>query len=586
MPSPPNADSGDESDDEPGDKPEIRPDDGSDDEPNTTTAPESGGESGDEPNNESGDESRETEADNGSDDDSGDEPEARSDNESGDEYGDESETGSGHESGDDTAGPSSAPTSPKRPTRTPLPSGRPTKITIKFKTTRTQTAPSAESQDGTDLDSPAGPSAGESVSDSPGDGSDEDSPKKRKNKGKQNATHNEADTDSDPEVPEESSEPAEPEDDASRDDSEEHTNNSHSGEGSDPEGSQDSDQGTPDEATPSRRSTPGSVGGNSEHTSTPSKTPQERKVSKNEDPIQIGSDESEQENEPHQRTIVHYGSDDETEMLVHERPDPDQTFDNGENTLNLEDYPSSVAEGPDWREEYDGSENDGDNQHDDPSGNAGGDYEDKDNDDDDSEVHLPDYTMFEPDETEGQPEMGRVQGSESDLSRQSSPSGVSPGFPRNNRSPSHSPDPSAGGQQHPSGSSGRQGSTAQGSKNGQSSGSNKSSATGGGNGSAATKTKNATGKRGRLEDFATDDEARPQKRQREDKTAVPKPRKRFPRTQYRKICPYPSPRESQPQTSEKRETTKRPSSSLEEAVEKYAKRTRLLEGKREGDLEK
>ncbi|KAG7038580.1 duf1445 domain protein [Colletotrichum scovillei] len=419
-------------------------------------------------------------------------------------------------------------------------------------------AGAAQSQDGTDSnhsDFPVGPSADES--------------------------------DSDIEVPEESSEPEEPEDDASRDDSEEPTNNSQRSEGSHPEDPQDSDQGTPDEATRSRRSTPGSVGGGSEPMSTPSKTPQERKGSKNMDPTQTGSDESEssqvprepqsehsqQEDEPPQRTIVHYGSDDETEMLVHERPDPDQTFDNGDNTFNLEDYPSSV----DWRGEHDGSEDDGDNRYD-QSGNVGGDYEGNEDDDDDSEMHLPDYTMFDPDETEGRPEMGHGQGSESNLSRQSSPGGVSPVFPRNNRSPSHSPDPSAGGQQQPSGSSGGQGSTAQGRKNGQSSGNNKGSATGGGRGSVATKTKNATGKRGRPEDHTADDEARPQKRQREDtgKTAVPTLRNKFPRTQYRIICPYPSSRESQPKTSDKRATAKRPSSSLDEAVEKPAKKTRVL----------
>ncbi|KAK1494165.1 hypothetical protein CTAM01_09046 [Colletotrichum tamarilloi] len=551
VPSPHDADSGDESDDGAGGEPGTKPDDGS------------GGESGDEPNNESGEEPEvesgdesEEESQAGSGDESGDEPEAGS----GDESVEEPESESDNESGDDTAGPSSDPTPPKRPTRTPLPNGRPTKIKISLKATKPQTSPVTESQDSNGSDSAVGPSADES--------------------------------DSDPEAPEESSEPEEPEDDASRDDNEEQTDNSQRSEGSDPEGPQDSDQGTPDEATRSRRSTPGSVGGDSEQMSTPSKTPQERKGSKNEDPIQVGSEESEssevpleprsedsqQDDEPHQPTIVHYGSDDETEMLVHERPDPDQTFNNGDDTLNLEDYPSSVGGDPGWRGEYDGSEDDGDDRYDTQSGSVGGAYEDNEDDDDDSEVHLPDYTIFEPDETEGQPEMGRGQGSESDLSRQSSPGGVSPVFPRNDRSPSHSPGPSAGGQQQPSGSSGGQGSTAQGRKNGQSSGNNKGSATGGGHGSAATKTKNATGKRGRPEDHTADDEARPQKRQREDMgtAAVPTVRKKFPRAQYRQICPYPSPRESRPKTSDKRATVKRPSSLLDETVEKPAKKTRLL----------
>ncbi|KXH59284.1 hypothetical protein CSAL01_10314 [Colletotrichum salicis] len=536
-------------------------------------------------------------------------PIASSDDESGDKAGDEPEAGP-EDAPDDTAGPSSAPTSPKPPPRKPLPTERPKKITIKWNPSKTATAPTPNTQSGTESDvsdSPIDTSAVESDSDASGDFSDEESPKKKKkktDKGKQKATDNKADTDSEPEVTEVSSEPGEPEDEVSQDESEEQTDSSRRDESSDPEGSQDGRQDTADEATPARESTPESDGGNSGHISTSSKTPQDRKGRKSDDPIQIDSGGSEQsdvdseqrseeslqekdrENPEHEgdeesslypSTIVHDVSDDETEMLVHDRPDPDQTIDYGDNTLNLTDYPSSVVEGPNRSGEFDGSDEDGDNEYRDQSSYGRGGYGDNDDRDDDSEIHLPNYTMFNPDDTEGQPEMGRGQGSESNLSRQSSPGGVSPGFPRHNRSPSHSPDPSAGGQQQPSGSSGGQGSTAHGRTSRQSRGSSsgdKGSASGGGNGCAATKTKSASCKRGRPEDLSADSEGRPQKRQRDDlgKATMPTMSNKI-RCGYR---PYPRPLESQPQTSDKRASTKRPNSSVDETVAKPGKKTRLI----------
>ncbi|KAK1621570.1 hypothetical protein BDP81DRAFT_174058 [Colletotrichum phormii] len=598
MPSPPIASSDDESCDKAGDEPEAGPDEESEAGP--------GNESEAGPGNESEDKSG-NEPDTGS----GDEPAAGS--------GDESEAGSGNESEDgpnagpedapdDTAGPSSAPTSPKPPPRKPLPTERPKKITIKLNPSKTATAPAPDTQSGTesdDSDSPIDTSAAESDSDASGDVSDEESPKKKKtDKGKQKATNNKADTDSDPEVTEVNSDLEEPEEEVSQDDSEEQNDSSRRDESSDPEGSQNGRQITAGGVTPPRESTPESDGGNSGHISTPSKTSQDRKGRKSDDPIQIDSGGSEQsdvdseqrseeslqeedgenpeqegdeESSLYPSTIVHDDSDDETEMLVYDRPDPDQTIDYGDNTLNLTDYPSSVVEGPNRSGEYDGSDEGGDNEYRDQSSYGRGGYGDNDDRDDDSKIHLPNYTMFDPDDSEGQPEMGRGQGSESNLSRQSSPGGVSPGFPRHNRSPSHSPDPSAGGQQLPSGSSGGQGSTAQGRKSNQSQGSssgNKGSASGGGNGSAATKTKSATGKRGRPEDLSADSESRPQKRQREDlgKATMPTISNKI-RCGYR---PYPRPLESQPQTSDKRASAKRPSSSLDETVVKPGKKTRLV----------